>query len=108
MLYNNSSCFSFFGKGTLPLLQVDAINPRDRLIARRLDYDLAGWPPFEDEAAVFFYLYPHIDLLFLRFYGLYCHRLSDTNVGLHLVAVIVLRELLTKLLYYIQHSTTFI
>ena len=55
MLYNNSSCFSFIGKGTLPLLQIDVINPRDRLIARRLDYELAGWPPFEDEAAMLFY-----------------------------------------------------
>ena len=69
--------------GRLPLLLVDVIDPRKRLLEGRLDYALADRLPLEDEAAVVVLLLA-IDLLFLRTYGPYCHRLSDSTVGLHL------------------------
>ena len=68
--------------GRLPLLLVDVIDPRKRLLEGRLDYALADRLPLEDEAAVVVLLLA-IDLLFLRTDGLYRHRLSDSTVGLH-------------------------
>ena len=60
--------------GRLPLLLVDVIDPRNRLLEGRLDYALADRLPLQDEAAVVVLLLA-IDSLFLRTYGLYRHRL---------------------------------
>ena len=55
--------------GRLPLLLVDVIDPRKRLLEGRLDYALADRLPLDDEAAVVILLFA-IDLCFceLMFY----------------------------------------